>query len=55
MRRGREIYMLIGSAVVVVDGLGKRENYICIGKGGAEGLGQSEKDIMGRERIYIYK
>jgi len=31
--------MLIGSVVVVVDGWGKRENYICIGVHGEGGRG----------------
>jgi len=48
--------MLIGSVVVVVvvvDGSGKRGNYICIGVDGEGGRGQSEKDITGWVRIYI--
>jgi len=51
----REIYMLIGSVVVVVDGSGKRGNYICIGVDGEGGRGWSEKDITGWVRIYMYK
>jgi hypothetical protein len=49
--------MLIGSAVVAVDGLGKRENYICIGEGGVDGCEGSRRRIYngpGKDIIYIY-